>query len=460
MPGVNTLGLELGGQSRAKAVARLQQNWAARTVVLDAGHTTATLSPAMLGVALDAEATVQRAYDQGRSPEALKALLAGQGRIPVSPAWRFDPAVAETSLRALKPQLDRAPVNAGLRVVDGHVEATPAIPGHSLDVAASVAWLQANVEASVTQGRLALAMASVPPAVGDVSAPLAQANQLMAHPLRLTAYDPIRDEQQSWEVPPQVWGNWLSLSVHPGDAARLVVELNADQARAFLQGQAAALGPDRYLDMNEAASAVEQAVEAQRSEARLRLYHGEGRHIVRPGQTLSSIAYDYGIPYPWIQAANPGIADSLSVGQALTIPSPDALLPLPVVENKRILVSLGQQKMWAHQDGALKWEWPVSTGIPSSPTAPGVFQIQNHELNAYAANWNLWMPNFMGIYRPVPSSDFMNGFHGFPTRGGSTLLWTGDLGHPVTYGCILISTENAAALYEWAEAGVVVQVRP
>jgi lipoprotein-anchoring transpeptidase ErfK/SrfK len=70
------------------------------------------------------------------------------------------------------------------------------------------------------------------------------------------------------------------------------------------------------------------------------------------------------------------------------------------------------------------------------------------------------MPNFMGIYRPVPSSDFMNGFHGFPTRGGSTLLWTGDLGHPVTYGCILISTENAAALYEWAEAGVVVEVRP
>jgi lipoprotein-anchoring transpeptidase ErfK/SrfK len=87
-----------------------------------------------------------------------------------------------------------------------------------------------------------------------------------------------------------------------------------------------------------------------------------------------------------------------------------------------------------------------------------VFQIQTHEPNAYASNWDLWMPHFMGIYRPVPSSDFMNGFHGFPTRGGSTLLWTGDLGHPVTYGCILISSANAAALYEWAEEGVVVEV--
>ena len=65
-------------------------------------------------------------------------------------------------------------------------------------------------------------------------------------------------------------------------------------------------------------------------------------------------------------------------------------------------------------DGQLKWEWPASTGIDSSPTAPGVFQIQSHEPNAYAGNWDLWMPSFMGIYRPVPTSEFMNGFHGFP----------------------------------------------
>ena len=88
-----------------------------------------------------------------------------------------------------------------------------------------------------------------------------------------------------------------------------------------------------------------------------------------------------------------------------------------------------------------------------------MFQVQTHVPNAYASNWNLWMPHFVGIYRPLPGSDFMNGFHGFPTRDGSALLWTGDLGHPVTYGCLLISTENAIALYDWAEAGVVVEIR-
>jgi hypothetical protein len=39
------------------------------------------------------------------------------------------------------------------------------------------------------------------------------------------------------------------------------------------------------------------------------------------------------------------------------------------------------------------------------------------------------------------------------------LLWTGDLGRPVTYGCVLLSLENAAALYQWAEDGVIVEVR-
>jgi LysM repeat protein len=302
-------------------------------------------------------------------------------------------------------------------------------------------------------------MAPVEPAVTDVRVLVDQASRLLARRLSIRAYDPVTNELRTWEVGPNVWGDWLSLGADPGDATRLAWELNADKTRAFLTAQAAVLGADRRLDLDQAVTAMGEAIQAHREEVRLRVYHNERQHRVRPGETLSSIAYTYGMPYPWIEQANPGISNTLSVGQVVTIPSPDVLLPLPVVETKRVVVSLGEQKMWVYEDDAQKWEWPVSTGIESSPTAPGVFQIQTHELNAYAGNWNLWMPYFMGIYRPVPTSDFMNGFHGFPTRGGSTLLWTGNLGHPVTYGCILISTDNASALYEWAEAGVVVEVR-
>ena len=151
--------------------------------------------------------------------------------------------------------------------------------------------------------------------------------------------------------------------------------------------------------------------------------------------------------------------DALTVGQEIAIPAADALLPLPPVPGKRIVVSLSEQRTRVYENGQLKWDWSSSSGIAGSPTAPGIFQVQSHEPNAYAGNWDLWMPSFMGIYRPVPTSDFMNGFHGFPTRGNSQLLWTGDLGHPVTYGCILLSSDNAALLYEWAEEGVVVEVQ-
>jgi lipoprotein-anchoring transpeptidase ErfK/SrfK len=153
------------------------------------------------------------------------------------------------------------------------------------------------------------------------------------------------------------------------------------------------------------------------------------------------------------------VSDDLRVGQAIQVPSPDVMLPLPVVEHKRIVVSIGRQRMWAYENGDLVWEWVVSTGIPSSPTAPGVFQVQSHDGTAYAPSWDLWMPYFLGIYRPVPSSLFMNGFHGFPNRDGATLLWTGDLGHPVTFGCILLDSRNAALLYEWAEDGVIVEIQ-
>ncbi len=203
------------------------------------------------------------------------------------------------------------------------------------------------------------------------------------------------------------------------------------------------------------------AINTQQTDVYVRVFYHDRQHVVQSGETLSSIGRDYGIPYPWLEQANPDAANGLFVGQTVTIPSPDALLPLPIVQNKRIIVSITQQRVWVYENGnLLKWEWAASTGIDESPTSPGIFQIQSHELKAYAGNWDLWMPNFMGIYRPVPTSDFMNGFHGFPTRNGSQLLWTSSLGRKVTYGCILLSSDNAATLYDWAEEGVVVEIRP
>jgi LysM repeat protein len=386
-------------------------------------------------------------------------LIKNGGRLELAPIYRYDSLLARQTLETLAPQLEIPAVEAGLRLVAGQVEATPAQAGQSLDVPATLAQLSQNPTQILDQGRLPLVMQPVAPKLTDISGPLAQANQLVANPISIRAYDPISNETVEWQLEAAEWSDWLTLEIKPDDPTQLAWSLNPDKVGTFLAGQAESLGQARYLELDQAIPALTTALETQNWPIQLRLYHHPQQHTVQPGETLSSIGYDYGLPYPWIEQANPGLGSALSPGQVITIPSPDALLPLPVVQHKRLVVSLSQQKLWAYENGGLKWEWPVSTGIASSPTAPGIFQVQTHVPNAYAANWNLWMPHFLGIYRPVPTSDFMNGFHGFPTRNGSTLLWTDDLGHRVTYGCILISSENAATLYDWAEAGVVVEIQ-
>jgi lipoprotein-anchoring transpeptidase ErfK/SrfK len=177
------------------------------------------------------------------------------------------------------------------------------------------------------------------------------------------------------------------------------------------------------------------------------------------GESLWSIALDYGMPLFRILEANPGLSEaSLYTGLEIVIPSPNDLLPLPVVENKRIVISLSQQYMWTYENGALRSEHVLSSGMEDSPTMAGIFQVQSRYLNAYASNWNLWMPHFLGIYEAWP--DFMNGIHGLPTLSNGVRLWAGSLGSPASYGCIILDLQAAESLYFWAKDGVVVEIIP
>jgi lipoprotein-anchoring transpeptidase ErfK/SrfK len=351
-------------------------------------------------------------------------------------------------------------VNAGVRLVNGQVEATPPVNGRTLDINGTLALLQQDAGTALADGELELVMATVQPAVTDASSMVAQATQLLSGFLDIRVYDPMTDDTVYWSLPPEQWGNWLTASQDSNSVSGLALAIDENQAASYLSAQEGSqLDASRYIKVDEAVASIQRAVANGRTEAFVRVYHHDQQHTVQSGETIISIAWDYGVPYPWILGANPGV-DVLSAGQTITIPSVDNFLPYAVIPDKRIVVSIAQQRAWVYESGGLKWDWPVSTGISSSPTWPGIYQIQSHEPNAYAGNWNLWMPNFMGVYQPIPGSDFTNGFHGFPTRGGSQLLWTDSLGTRVTYGCILVSNDNIQALYNWAEEGVVVEIQP
>jgi lipoprotein-anchoring transpeptidase ErfK/SrfK len=159
----------------------------------------------------------------------------------------------------------------------------------------------------------------------------------------------------------------------------------------------------------------------------------------------------------YIMDANQGLAISnLESGMDLTIPSKNVLLPLPVVPNKRIVIDVSEQVMRVYEEGQLINTHIVSTGVSDSPTMAGIFQVQTHELNAYASNWDLYMPHFMGIYEAWPG--FMNGIHGLPLLSNGQRLWASALGSPASYGCIILDLDAAEDLYYWADPGVVVEI--
>lgn len=460
MPGVSAAGVDLGGMSEAEAAAALDGAWQNGGILLRDGARAWRVSPAELGVRIDARATAANAAAWGRSdggPVAWLGSLAAEKHL--DPVLAVDLSTASSYLQARRAVFELEPVNAGVRLINGQAVASPAENGRALDIPTTLERLRTHAARELADGALDLVMIDTRPAILDASPLVAQANALLASPFTVEGYDPIRDEWHQWSAPPEVWAGWIQADAAADGAGGLRLSLHPAGPRAFLEANAR-FADERYIALDDAVGAMRAALAQNQTSATIRVWHGETTYTVRAGQTLSAIAEEVGIPYPYIQAANRDKnTNAMLIGEVLKIPSRDILVPLDPVPHKRIIVSRSQQHLWAYENGQVVFDWVISTGIASSPTALGVFQVQQHELNAYAAQWNLYMPHFMGFYHPGPNMDLWNGFHGFPTRGGGYLLWTGDLGHPVTYGCVLLSLENAETLYNWAEEGVVVEIR-
>jgi hypothetical protein len=219
----------------------------------------------------------------------------------------------------------------------------------------------------------------------------------------------------------------------------------------------ASLGEERYIDVDVAMEHAMGGLEGVPQDP-LRVYYRPMPYTVRGPQTLTSLGAQIGMPYWKLIEANPQLAGRNPwVGETITLPAKDAMLTLPVIMNKRIVISISEQHMWVYQDGELIGDHVISTGMVDSPTMPGIFQVQSHFENAYASNWDLWMPHFLGIYDAVPG--FENGIHGLPVLSNGVRLWGSVLGRPASYGCIILDLEAAELLYTWAEDGVVVEIQ-
>ncbi|HSH02784.1 MAG TPA: L,D-transpeptidase family protein [Anaerolineae bacterium] len=448
LPGTSTMGISLSGQTLAEASATLNNNWQHQTIRISHNDFITLTTPSALGLTLNISATLDQAYHHGRSLDSLHNFL----NTPISPTISFNFNQAEQFLTTIAPHVAQPAQVGQIHIRNGQATSLPPQPGLDLNILATAQTIADNSNDILTTGQLPLIFTPTDAPAIPTPETITAINQWLNHSLTLDLYDPLNDESLSHTLTPLDWTAFATVTVTAHQ-----VTWGIDNDKLMAEFELPEVGNGRYLSPNTILPQLAQALETHAPTLNARIYHHPTQHIVQPGETFSSIGHRYGIPYPWLQQANPYTTE-LFPGQTLTIPSPDDLLPLDPPRDKRIVVSIPDQRVRVYENDRLIWDWPASTGIPSSPTSPGIFQIQSFEETAYAGNWDLWMPNFMGVYQPVPTTDFMNGFHGFPTRNGRDLLWEANLGAPVTYGCILLDNTNIKTLYDWAPLGTIVVI--
>jgi len=342
---------------------------------------------------------------------------------------------------------------ADVLIENGEVKIIPAVVGFSIDIQETLNQLALNPQILIDKDELLLRIQMDQPVIHDVSHVAAEIEGLLASEFVLSAYDPVRNEGYSWEVGREDIASWLELQKSEDGHKVILVDSTIETYARELNSS---FGSDQYLEVEGVISAIQNALDGTVVD-HLRVYHHETTYLVKPGDSLLEIGWELGFPYWMIMDANPDLySNPLEYGRELVIPSRDELMPLPVIPNKRIVISIDDQRLRAYQDGELLWEFIISTGIDDSPTQPGVFQVRTHELNAYASVWDLYMPHFLGVYEAWP--EFMNGLHGLPMLSSGRRLWADVLGRPASYGCIILTLEDAETLYYWAEDGVVVEI--
>ncbi len=463
LPGIQVGAYELQGLTPEQAAMELDRIWnqdlRITAVDMEEPQNAWLISPGEFGLQVDAAETAARAFAIGRGQGGWKVaeafILGLSGSQQLRPVVRLDVMKALASYEAWAHLVYRPAKDAALYLEGGNVVIEPGEAGRELDVLASVEMLVANPGAALVDYAIVpLITRSVEPQIAEVERQASQIQALLDTPITISAYDPIVDQWFRWSPNRERIGSWIGI---PSQGEQVGITLDEEAMRSYLEELVGELGPERMLDLGEAVAALKLSLDGEVPEALILSYQPR-EYIVQPGDTMVSISFKVGIPYwKWLEL-NPEVQRrGLSVGETLTIPPKDALLELPVVANKRIVVSIPEQHMWVYEDGRLIADHVVSTGIPNSPTMPGVFQVKSHYLNAYASNWDLYMPHFLGIYHATPN--LLNGIHGLPLLSSGRRLWANVLGQPASYGCIILDLQAAEDLYDWAEDGVVVEIQ-
>lgn len=454
-PNVWALNQNLSGMSIEEAASALETAWENRTIqVLKGTELIDTVTPQQLGLTIDAQTMAEEAKAAG-----LSGIPFG---VEIEPSFLTNFGSAQNYLLTIVEDVYVPPYDAGYRWDDGQVVGVPGRNSEELDINATIDAIFMNPLSVYRNGRVQVSVRTTPPDMLDPSPWLDDAQRYVAGGVTLTGYDPFKDRFHQWTSTPDEITRWLKasasgLTLREEAFSRFVRELNEMLKEEDVP---------RYLDLEEVSEDMNEAIASKSNEVLLRVRYLPTEYTIASGDSGHDIGRRKGLPFRLIDVANSNINwNALSVGDVITLPSRDLVVPLDPVPNKRIVVDLDAMWLVAYENGEMIYNWPISIGMPSAPTSPGIFQILDKSPKAYGSSFNMcgasgcsqWeMDWFMSIYEVAPG--LTNGFHGAVLLPNGAYLGGGNTQQRSTYGCVMSENGNAERLYNWAELGTMVEL--
>lgn len=114
---------------------------------------------------------------------------------------------------------------------------------------------------------------------------------------------------------------------------------------------------------------------------------------------------------------------------------------------KTIRIDLSDQRMEKRVAGVVLASFPISGGLPKTPTPVGTFKVLNKHPRAWSRSFGLWMPYWMAF------TNRGHGIHELPEWPGGYKEGKNHLGRPASHGCVRLGVGPAKEMYDWAPVG-------